>query len=110
MPRASQPPTLPPSSPQQRHRQTDIEEHTPSPYPYAISLVGRPCVIWAIDHSTECGLTLPTHSHMHHPGREVREQMFEEVTELLHDLDEGMVPLSVIAPYAPIAAHKKRDM
>jgi sterol 14-demethylase len=42
-------------------------------------------------------------------GREVREQMFEEVTHLLHELDEGMLPISVIAPYLPIAAHRKRD-
>jgi hypothetical protein len=42
-------------------------------------------------------------------GREVREQMFEQVTALLHDLDEGMVPLSVMFPYAPIKVHRVRD-
>ena len=35
--------------------------------------------------------------------------MFEKVAELLHDLDEGMIPLTTIAPYLPIAAHRKRD-
>lgn len=42
-------------------------------------------------------------------GREVREQMFEQVTDLLHDLDEGMLPVSVINPYLPLPAHRKRD-
>ena len=42
-------------------------------------------------------------------GREVREQMFDKVASLLHDLDEGMRPLSVIAPYFPTAYHRKRD-
>ena len=42
-------------------------------------------------------------------GREVREQMFDKVASLLHDLDEGMRPLSVIAPHFPTAYHRKRD-
>lgn len=42
-------------------------------------------------------------------GREVREQVFERVSDLLHDLDEGMIPISVLAPYLPIPAHAKRD-
>ncbi len=42
-------------------------------------------------------------------GREVREQLFEQVSDLLHGLDEGMVPLSVFFPYAPIPVHFKRD-
>lgn len=42
-------------------------------------------------------------------GREVRENMFGEVTALLHDLDEGMMPISVLAPYLPIPAHNRRD-
>ncbi|KXZ44315.1 hypothetical protein GPECTOR_69g408 [Gonium pectorale] len=42
-------------------------------------------------------------------GREVREHLFEQVADLLHGLDEGMVPLSVFFPYAPIPAHWKRD-
>ena len=42
-------------------------------------------------------------------GREVREQCLDEVTELLHDLDDGMLPISVMFPYLPIPAHFKRD-
>ena len=42
-------------------------------------------------------------------GREIRETLFAEVTTLVHDLDKGMVPLSVFFPYAPIEAHRKRD-
>lgn len=42
-------------------------------------------------------------------GREVREQLFEKVSKLYHDLDQGMQPISVFAPYLPIAAHRKRD-
>lgn len=42
-------------------------------------------------------------------GREVRENLFDEVSHLLHDLDAGMVPLSVLMPYLPIPCHLKRD-
>ena len=42
-------------------------------------------------------------------GREVREEMFEEVSTLLHDLDDGMRPISVMFPYLPTAPHRKRD-
>ena len=42
-------------------------------------------------------------------GREIRETLYSEVTSLVHDLDKGMVPLSVFFPYAPIEAHRKRD-
>ena len=42
-------------------------------------------------------------------GREIRETLFSEVTQLVHDLDKGMVPLSVFFPYAPIEEHRKRD-
>eukprot|EP00244_Chara_vulgaris_P006008 TRINITY_DN23035_c0_g1_i1.p1 TRINITY_DN23035_c0_g1~~TRINITY_DN23035_c0_g1_i1.p1 ORF type:complete len:508 (-),score=80.12 TRINITY_DN23035_c0_g1_i1:9-1532(-) len=42
-------------------------------------------------------------------GREAREQMFEKVSDLLHDLDQGMLPISFFFPYLPIPAHKKRD-
>lgn len=42
-------------------------------------------------------------------GREVREEMFEEVSSLLHDLDDGMRPISVMFPYLPTAPHRKRD-
>ena len=39
-------------------------------------------------------------------GREIRETLFSEVTNLVHDLDKGMVPLSVFFPYAPIEARR----
>merc|ERR1719181_13493 len=42
-------------------------------------------------------------------GRECRENLFETVYELFHDLDNGMIPISTILPYLPIAAHRKRD-
>ena len=42
-------------------------------------------------------------------GKEVREQMFNEVAGLFHDLDMGMQPISVMFPYLPIEAHRKRD-
>jgi sterol 14-demethylase len=31
------------------------------------------------------------------------------VADLLHDLDDGMRPISVFFPYLPTAFHKKRD-
>ena len=59
------------------------------------------------------GIVSPSHYYTPlpplHSGREVREQMFEKVAKLLHDLDEGMIPISTIAPYLPIAVHRKRD-
>ena len=42
-------------------------------------------------------------------GAEVREKLFEKVSDLFHDLDMGMQPISVIFPHLPIAAHRKRD-
>lgn len=42
-------------------------------------------------------------------GREIREQLFDQVADLLHDLDDGMRPISVFFPYLPTAYHKKRD-
>ncbi|GBF88206.1 sterol 14 desaturase [Raphidocelis subcapitata] len=42
-------------------------------------------------------------------GREIREQLFDQVADLLHDLDDGMRPISVFFPYLPTAFHKKRD-
>lgn len=42
-------------------------------------------------------------------GREVRDQLFEDVSALFHDLDSGMLPISVIFPYLPIPAHHRRD-
>lgn len=35
-------------------------------------------------------------------GREVREQLFEEVASLLHDIDEGLNPLAIFFPNAPL--------
>lgn len=43
-------------------------------------------------------------------GREIREQLFDQVDSLLHDLDDGMRPISVFFPYLPTAFHKKRDL
>lgn len=42
-------------------------------------------------------------------GEEVRNQLFEDVSALFHDLDNGMLPISVIFPYLPIPAHRRRD-
>eukprot|EP00894_Picocystis_sp_ML_P002806 jgi/Pico_ML_1/53323/g3892.t1 len=42
-------------------------------------------------------------------GREVREHLFGRVSLLFHDLDMGMQPISVINPWLPIPAHKRRD-
>ena len=35
--------------------------------------------------------------------------MFSRVAALFHDLDAGMLPISVLFPYAPIAPHRARD-
>ncbi|CAK0784520.1 hypothetical protein CVIRNUC_007724 [Coccomyxa viridis] len=42
-------------------------------------------------------------------GREVRESMFHQVADLFHDLDMGMLPISVLFPYLPIPPHWRRD-
>ncbi|CAH9080248.1 unnamed protein product, partial [Cuscuta europaea] len=42
-------------------------------------------------------------------GEEVRNKLFEDVSALFHDLDSGMLPISVIFPYLPIPAHWRRD-
>lgn len=42
-------------------------------------------------------------------GDEVREQMFEDVSRLFHDIDLGITPLSFFFPYLPTPAHNKRD-
>ncbi|XP_008791121.2 obtusifoliol 14-alpha demethylase-like [Phoenix dactylifera] len=42
-------------------------------------------------------------------GREVRDKLFDDVSALFHDLDNGMRPISVIFPYLPIPAHRRRD-
>ena len=35
--------------------------------------------------------------------------MFDKVKSLLHDLDMGMQPISVLFPYLPTSFHRKRD-
>nr|AYM55680.1 cytochrome p450 [Croton stellatopilosus] len=42
-------------------------------------------------------------------GREVRDKLFDDVSALFHDLDNGMLPISVLFPYLPIPAHNRRD-
>ncbi|KAJ9710027.1 hypothetical protein PVL29_001481 [Vitis rotundifolia] len=42
-------------------------------------------------------------------GQEVRDKLFADVSALFHDLDNGMLPISVIFPYLPIPAHRRRD-
>lgn len=42
-------------------------------------------------------------------GREVRENLFGEVCHLIHDMDQGMQPISVLANWLPIKAHRLRD-
>uniref|UniRef100_A0A7R9YCA4 Uncharacterized protein n=1 Tax=Pinguiococcus pyrenoidosus TaxID=172671 RepID=A0A7R9YCA4_9STRA len=53
-------------------------------------------------------LTIMTASRCLH-GDDVRENMFDEVSRLYHDLDKGITPLSFFWPTAPTAAHAKRD-
>jgi sterol 14-demethylase len=42
-------------------------------------------------------------------GKEIRENLFEQVADLYHDLDNGITPLSVFFPNAPIPVHFKRN-
>ncbi|KAJ4807331.1 Lanosterol 14-alpha demethylase [Rhynchospora pubera] len=42
-------------------------------------------------------------------GREVRENLTEEVSTLIRDLAGGVLPISVLFPYLPIPAHNRRD-
>ena len=42
-------------------------------------------------------------------GDDVRENLFEEVAHLYHDLDQGIQPISFFWPGAPIEAHRVRD-
>ena len=53
-------------------------------------------------------LTILTASRCLH-GNDVREDLFEDVSRIYHDLDKGVTPLSFFFPYAPIPAHAKRD-
>mmetsp|Transcript_17400 Transcript_17400/g.40403 ORF Transcript_17400/g.40403 Transcript_17400/m.40403 type:complete len:408 (-) Transcript_17400:107-1330(-) len=54
-------------------------------------------------------LTILTASRCLH-GDDVREQMFVEVSQLYHDLDQGLTPLTVFWPNAPTEAHRKRNL
>lgn len=54
-------------------------------------------------------LTILTASRCLH-GNDVREKLFREVSELYHDLDHGLTPLTVFFPNAPTEAHKKRNI
>ena len=53
-------------------------------------------------------LTILTSSRCLH-GDDVRENMFEEVSRIYHDLDKGVTPLSFFFPYAPTESHRLRD-
>ena len=53
-------------------------------------------------------LTILTASRCLH-GDDVREKLFKEVSELYHDLDKGLTPLTVFFPNAPTKAHMKRN-
>jgi sterol 14-demethylase len=53
-------------------------------------------------------LTILTASRCLH-GDDVREKLFKEVSELYHDLDRGLTPLTVFFPNAPTTAHRKRN-
>jgi len=53
-------------------------------------------------------LTILTSSRCLH-GDDVRENLFAEVSQLYHDLDKGVTPLSFFFPYAPTKAHALRD-
>jgi sterol 14-demethylase len=53
-------------------------------------------------------LTILTSSRCLH-GDDVRENLFEEVSRIYHDLDKGITPLSFFFPYAPTESHRLRD-
>lgn len=42
-------------------------------------------------------------------GPEIRNELFDEMYRLYQDLDKGLTPLSVFFPWAPTAAHARRD-
>uniref|UniRef100_A0A0E0LKB2 Uncharacterized protein n=1 Tax=Oryza punctata TaxID=4537 RepID=A0A0E0LKB2_ORYPU len=42
-------------------------------------------------------------------GREVRESMLHEVCELFRELDNGLHLISILLPYLPTPAHRRRD-
>mmetsp|Transcript_15100 Transcript_15100/g.19141 ORF Transcript_15100/g.19141 Transcript_15100/m.19141 type:complete len:496 (-) Transcript_15100:125-1612(-) len=53
-------------------------------------------------------LTILTASRTLH-GDDVRTKLFREVSELYHDMDQGLTPLTVFFPNAPTEAHRKRN-
>ena len=53
-------------------------------------------------------LTILTASRCLH-GDDVRENLFEDIAKLFHDLDKGVTPLSFFFPNAPTPAHAQRD-
>lgn len=53
-------------------------------------------------------LTILTASRCLH-GDDVRENIFKEVSELYHDLDQGVTPLTVFFPNLPTPAHRRRN-
>ena len=53
-------------------------------------------------------LTILTASRCLH-GDDVRETLFKEVSQLYHDLDQGVTPLTVFLPNLPTKAHLKRN-
>ncbi len=53
-------------------------------------------------------LTILTSSRCLH-GDDVRENLFREVSELYHDLNRGLTPLTVFFLNAPTAAHRARN-
>lgn len=42
-------------------------------------------------------------------GREFREEVSEEFSQVYHDLERGIVPIGYIHPYLPIPAFRRRD-
>lgn len=53
-------------------------------------------------------LTILTASRCLH-GDDVRENIFKEVSQLYHDLDQGVTPLTVFFPNLPTPAHRRRN-
>ena len=53
-------------------------------------------------------LTILTASRTLH-GDDVREKLFREVSDLYHDLDQGLTPLTVFFPNAPTKVHRVRN-
>mmetsp|Transcript_22025 Transcript_22025/g.28729 ORF Transcript_22025/g.28729 Transcript_22025/m.28729 type:complete len:496 (-) Transcript_22025:214-1701(-) len=53
-------------------------------------------------------LTILTASRCLH-GKDVRENLFAEVSHLYHDLDKGITPLSFFFPNLPTSNHRARD-